>query len=144
MIRLLKEFYPQLEVRVFFKPCRKLHSLFKFKDVVPKELQSSVVYKYECHSCNAAYIGKTKRQFKARIYEHLGKSIRTNRWLSNPSFSAIREHAIKADHPIKMESFRVMASRRSDTELCILESLLLHQQKPKLCNYEKSYDLLCF
>ena len=71
--KLLQEFYPQINVRVIFKPGRTISSFFRFKDNVPKELQASVVYQYTCHCCNAMYIGKTNRQLKVRIFEHLGR-----------------------------------------------------------------------
>ena len=43
--RLMNEFYPQISVRVIFKPSRAIRSFFSFKDKVPKEMQSSVIYK---------------------------------------------------------------------------------------------------
>ena len=142
--KLLKEFYPQLTVRVIFKPGRTIKSFFRFKDVVPLSLQSSVVCKYTCHCCNAMYIGKTKRQLTVRIHEHLGKSVRTNRPITNPPFSAIRNHAREADHPIRKGSFTILATSSHDMELCVRESLLTIRDKPSLANHEKSTDLLCF
>ena len=142
--KLFREFYPQVNLHVIFKTGRTVQSLFRCKDKVPDELQSSVVYKYECHCCNAMYIGKTKRQLRVRIHEHLGRSVRTNRPLTNPSFSAIREHSLGADHPILMSSFTVLSSQPSDRELCISESLLTIKFKPSLVNNEKSMELLCY
>ena len=45
-------------------------SLFHFKDVIPKELQSHLVYKFTCGNCNLTYYGKTKRHLNARSSEH--------------------------------------------------------------------------
>ena len=43
----------------------------------------------KCGSCNAAYIGETKRHFQVRQYEHLGKSILTEKPLKyNNNFSS--------------------------------------------------------
>ena len=142
--KLLQEFYPQVHLKVIFKPKNIMKNLFQFKDKVPKELQSSVVYKYICSCCNASYIGKSKRQFQVRAFEHLGRSIRTNRPLNKLAFSAIRDHSHQ-DHPLCLESFSILASSRtSDTELTILESLFNIKEKPSLNNNERSVELLCF
>ena len=138
----MKEFYPQVTVRIIFKPKLTLHNLFKFKDRLPDKLQSSVVYEYKCSCCNATYIGKSKRQYRVRIFEHLGKSIRTNRQFSNPPFSAIRQHSEEQDHPMSTDSFSILSSCSTDMELTILETLYSIKKKPSLCNYERSVDLL--
>ena len=143
LCRLLKEFYPQLNVRVIFKPNRTIRGFFGFKDKVPKELQSSVVYKYSC-CCNATYYGRSKRQLQARIFQHLGRSVRTNRPLSSPPFSAIRQHSEAEDHPINKDSFSVLSSRSNEMELDIVETLYILKDKPSLCNNERSVNLLCF
>ena len=144
LIRLLKEFYPQLTIRVIFKAGFSIQSLFKFKDKVPDELQSSAVYRYKCSCCNATYIGKTKRQIRVRQFEHLGRSIKTKRPLGKPPFSAIRQHSENSDHPILLDSFSVIANRSKDAELNIIETLHIIQEKPTLCNHERSVELLCF
>ena len=142
--KLLQEFYPQVSPRVIFRPKCVLQKFFKFKDTVPKELQSSVVYKYTCSCCSATYIGKSKRQFRVRAFEHLGRSIRTNRPLNKQAFSAIREHSHQHDHPLSIDSFSILASRSSDAELTTIETLYTIREKPSLCNNERSVELLCF
>ena len=142
--KLLQEFYPQILVRVIFKSGRNIQSFFKYKDVVPSEFQSSVIYQYKCNCCRALYIGQSKRQFKVRLLEHYGRSIRTNRPLGKPPFSAIREHSHAQDHPMESSSFSILACRPSDMELPIVESLYINKFKPSLNNHGTSVDLLCF
>ena len=142
--KLLREFYPQLNIRVIFKPNYMIQSLFKFKDILPTELQSSIVYQYECNSCNALYIGQSKRQFKVRQYEHFGKSIRSNRPLGRPPLSAIREHSHTHDHPMDSSSFSVLSVKSSNMELPIAESLHIVQKSPSLNYHGTSVELLCF
>ena len=141
--KLLKEFYPQLNVRIIFKPKNTIQRLFKFKDPVPLKLQSSVVYKYTCHCCKAMYYGQTKRHLFVRIYEHLGKSLRTGSRINNPPNSSIRDHCRTSNHKIKLESFKIMANT-SEMELGIIESLFIHRDKPNLNNNAQSISLLCF
>ena len=142
--KLLKEFYPQIMVRVIFRPKYTIQNLFKFKDIIPQELQSSIIYQYECNSCKALYIGQSKRQFKVRLFEHWGRSIRTNRPLNKPSFSAIRQHSHDCDHPMDSKSFSILTTRPTAMELPIIESLYTILKKPSLSNHETSVELLCF
>ena len=141
---LLRDFYPQAVVRVIFKSSRTIGSMFRYKDVIPTKLASSVVYQYTCDSCKATYIGKTKRQLEVRIHEHLGKSVRTGRQISKPVHSAIRDHARNMDHPIKKENFSVLASSSFDMDLLILESIYQAVERPSIGGYESSVPLLCF
>ena len=140
----MREFYPQIDVRVIFKPKYTIKNLFKFKDIIPKDLQSSLVYKYKCHCCNAMYYGKTQRQLNIWTFEHVGRSVRTNRPLRKPPFGAIREHSNNLDHPILKDSFSVLLCRSNKTELAIVESLYTLRVKPEQCNNESSVELLCF
>ena len=143
LCRLMREFYPQVDVRVIFKPKRNIQSFFKFKDKVPGELKSNMIYKYAC-CCNATYYGRSKRQLRTRIFQHLGRSVRTNRQLSNPPFSAIRNHSEEEDHPLDKNSFSVLSCRSTEMELDIVESLYILRDRPVLCHYERSANLLCF
>ena len=142
--KLIREFYPQIDVRVIFRPNYTTRNLFRFKDIIPKDLQASLVYKYQCHCCNAMYYGKTKRQLKVRTFEHVGRSVRTNRPLSKPSFSAIRDHSENCNHPILKDSFSILSCRSNEQELAIVETLYSLRDKPELCNNERSVELLCF
>ena len=144
LTRLMNEFYPQISVRVIFKPGRTIQSFFRFKDIIPKELQSNIIYRYNCDCCNAIYIGRSKRHLSERIYQHLGKSLRTNRPLKNPCFSAIRQHSENLDHQINKDSFTILSCRKTEMELDIVESLFILREKPSLWNNDRSTELLCF
>ena len=141
---LMRDFYPQIDVRVIFKTTNTLQNWFRIKDRIPIDLRSSLCYYYECGGCNSSYVGKTLRHFSARIAEHKGISLRTGQPLSKPPFSAIRDHSLKEDHPICKSQFSILGSQRTDMDLKILESLLTYKLKPDLGNNESSIDLLCF
>ena len=76
----------------------KRHStLFRFKDVIPKELRSHLVYKFSCSSCNATYYGKTERHLNVRSGEHIGLSPSNgNRVTCKPS--AKSDHLLLHEH----------------------------------------------
>ena len=65
---------PQCNIKIILKSTNRLSSLFRFKDAIPKELQSHLIYKFSCSSCNASYYGKTERHLNVRAGEHIGLS----------------------------------------------------------------------
>ena len=46
---------------------------FSYKDPIPDDLKSLLVYKLTCASCSSSYIGETGHHFKTRIEEHIKK-----------------------------------------------------------------------
>ena len=112
--------------------------MFRFKDTVPVPLRSSIVYKYECNRCKSVYIGKTSRHLSTRVSEHLGVSYRTAVPLTNPPFSAIRNH-INFNHnnyTISPNEFTIIESALTDFQLLKKESILIKQIQPNLNNME--------
>ena len=51
----------------------KIKSFFSYKDPIPDDLNSFLVYKFTCASCSSSYIGETCRHSKTRIEEHIKK-----------------------------------------------------------------------
>ena len=45
----------------------KIKSHFSYKDPIPDDLKSFLVYKFTCASCSSSYIGETCRHFKTRV-----------------------------------------------------------------------------
>ena len=68
-----------LKVNVIFKSSNRIRNAFRFKDMILIFMNSKEVYKFKCNICNDAYIGETKRHLLVRQYEHLGKSILTEK-----------------------------------------------------------------
>ena len=143
LLKLLKPLYPQLNIRIIFKAQNTLGQFFKIKDRLPDCIQSCIVYKYTCVTCQGEYIGKTERHLEVRICEHLGRSSRTNNLLSSPPYSAIREHSHSLDHPISKTAFSIIAKPHNRSDLVLIESLLTYIHKPIIAK-ENPYPLLCF
>ena len=55
-----------IKLNVVFKTSNRLRNAFRFKDQLPKCINSKVLYKYKCNTCNNVYIGKTKRHLIVR------------------------------------------------------------------------------
>ena len=69
-------FFPHLDIKFSFKNNYTIAYLFRFKDRLPAECLSNVIYKYTCGSCNATYGGSTRQKSKVRFHQHLGTSHR--------------------------------------------------------------------
>ena len=75
--KIFKQLLPACDLRVIFKVFLRMKNYFKFKDKkdkIKRELRSLLVYNFKCNSCNAEYIGKTKRHYRTRTSEHIGVS----------------------------------------------------------------------
>ena len=76
-------------------------------------------------------LGQQLQKFsKARVFEHLGKSPRTNLTLSSPPFSSVRQHSIDTGHSLNEDDFKILDKCHSNLRL--LESLYIYKLKPKL------------
>ena len=51
----------------------KIKNYFSYKDSIPDDLKSFLVYKVTCGSCSSNYIGETCRHFKTGIEKHIKK-----------------------------------------------------------------------
>ena len=62
---------PQSNIKIIFRSTNRLFSLFRFKDVIPKGLQSPIVYKFSCSNCNVTCYDKTECHLNVRSDEYL-------------------------------------------------------------------------
>lgn len=129
LISIFKITASHIKLRVVFVSNFRLKNKFKFKDPIPKDLRSLVLYTYKCNSCNAIYHGKTKRHYKVRINEHLGMSIVTEKSLkfNAKDATAIREHCHGGNHNNSIDNFGIVGSARNDYYLRIKESLMIYR-----------------
>ena len=67
----LKAILSCCKLQIVFKSQNKLAKAFRFKDCIPKELTSGVIYKFQCGFCNESYYGECVRHLNVRIGEHI-------------------------------------------------------------------------
>ena len=60
------------KLQTVFKNQRKLANVLRFKDRLPFDIVSGVVYKYTCGRCNSSYYGETDRRLKVGLENILG------------------------------------------------------------------------
>ena len=141
VISLLTKVYPFLNPRIVLRNPFSVSTFFKYKDRLPKCCQSSVVYEFSCASCGASYVGSTLRNLHSRIQQHLGKSVRTGKFLTNPDPSPIRDHSLSCDTPVRSDNFSILGKTSSPLDLRILESLHIFDRRPSLNNMSSSFAL---
>ena len=135
---------PQCNIKVILKSTKRLSALFRFKDVIPKELRSHLVYKFSCSSCNATYYGKTERHLNVRSGEHIGLSPLTgNRVACKPS--AISDHLLLHEHNnSSFNDFSILCCENNAFKLSLRESILIKRDSPELNRNVSSMPLLLF
>ena len=62
------------KVQIVFKSQSRLSNQFRFKEPLPHDLISKVLYKYRCGRCNSSYYGEPNRHLRVRVGEHIGLS----------------------------------------------------------------------
>ena len=77
-----------------------------------------------------------------RVSEHSGRSYRTGRMLSSPPFSSIGEHRFVCETSVANSNFKIFDHASLDFKLRILESLYIHERKPKLNDMSSAVPLL--
>ena len=80
------------KLEIAFKCQTKLSNSFRFKDPIPKDLISGVVYKFQCGLCNESYYGESIRHLDIRSGEHIGVSPLTGKKVKPIKNSAVCDH----------------------------------------------------
>ena len=148
MQKFVHKYFPQCKIQVIFKCNNRFQSFLGFKDKVPNNLRSHLLYKYTCNSCKAIYIGKTRRHYLVRVFEHLGISLRTHKKFTynpnNKCNSAILNHVNCKKCVGDVQNFKIIGSATNDFQLKIKESLLIRKNKPTINGADQSVPLELF
>ena len=138
--KIVKKFYPHCKIKCIFSEGYSIGRFFRFKDILPLHLVSSVVYKYQCGQCSASYIGETRKQMRVRISQHQGRSYRTGSRLNCQEPSKILEHRLNSGHSVDETDFKIL-SHCNAFDLKCLESIFIHEQRPSLNDQSSSFEL---
>ena len=68
LIEIFQTCSKDIKLNVVFKSSVRVSNAFRFKDQIPKCLNSMLLYKFTCNTCNSVYIGKTKRHYLVRQF----------------------------------------------------------------------------
>ena len=138
-----KNSLPLCNIKIIIKPTNRLSSLFRFKDFIPKELQSHSVYTFSCSNSNVTYHGKTERHLNARSSEHIGISHLTRKRVEC-KLSAISDHLFLHSHDNDFNNFTILCRDNNGFRLILKESILISRDSPVLNKSTASSPLLLF
>ena len=139
-----KKTLPPCNIKVIFESENHLGNLFWFKDLIPKELRSHLVYKLSCNNCNITYYSETECHFTVRSREHLSPSALTSKRVNNNKKLAFKDHYLFYNHVGSLKDFSILAYESNPLKLLIKESLLVSRDKPLLNKQVKSISLKLF
>ena len=128
--KLCKRFCKNVKVKLVFTS-NKLGQTFSYKDSYPSVLNSKVVYKFVCASCNASYVGQTHQHLTTRTDEHFGKD----------KDSHIYQHLMSSSDCLNVRSrdcLTMIYTEKTKHHLGIKESWFITWLKPTL-NKQKSH-----
>ena len=131
------------KLQIAFKSQNKLAKAFHFKDRIPKELTSGVVYKFQCGLCNEPYYGECVRHFNVRIGEHIGISPLARKKVK-PKGSAASDHLLLCNHSACFENVIILTKENKKFLLELKESLLIMRNKHSLNRNIRSAPLYLF
>ena len=140
VLKLVSDFFPQVNLRlIFFNDCT-ISSFFPYKDVIPAAVKSNIVYKYECRICYSTYYGESHRHFRTRVAEHRGISSRTGNPLASSNKSNVFSHYLETGHEILPDDFQIIQTTNA-YDLKTAESISIHRFKPSLNEMVSSVPL---
>ena len=134
-----------LKLKIVFSSPNRLRSGFMFKDRLPREMDSMLLYKFTCGTCNCTYIGETKRHFQVRSHEHMGISLLTNKPLTYNAnnATAINKHCHELEHECSIDNFQIVGHANNKFHLRLKESFLISMVNPTIINVQKKSIPLC-
>ena len=149
LLKLAKTYFPSsCKLQIIFSSNNRLSTHFSFKDKIPLNCRSFILYKFLCNKCNLVYYGKTFRHFKVRVFEHLGTSLRTGKPFTynpkNNNNTAVLNHLHKCKCNASISDFKIIGSASNDYHLRIKESLIIQRDDPFLNKNVQSIPLALF
>ena len=88
-----------------FKNKTRLGNNFRFKDQIPKDFTSGVIYKFQCGLCNESYHDKCVRHLKVTIGEHIG-ALPLPKKQVKPENRSVADHLPLCNHSASYNDFR--------------------------------------
>ena len=132
------------KLEIAFKYQTKLFNSFQFKDPIPKDFMSGVVYKFQCGFCNESYYGESIRHLDTRSGQHIGMSPLTGKKIKPINNSAVRDHLLHCNYLPSFDSLSILAHGNKKFLLEIKEGLLIMKDKPSLNRNISSTPLYLF
>ena len=122
-----------------------MRSFFRFKDRVPTDLLSHLIYKFTCADCNVSYLGETNRHYLVRNCEHLRISPFTGKAVVKAPTSVTTHIAEERCLNNNLDNFEIVTRCRGSLfRQRIQESLLIARDNPIINGQIRSVKLELF
>ena len=145
LINVFKQSLPAVDLKVVFRSSCRMRSFFRFKDRVPTDLVSHLIYKFTCADCNASYLGETNRHYLIRKCEHLCISPFTGKAMAKPPTSVTTHITEKQCVGNTLDNFEIITRCRGDLfRQRIQESILISRDNPIINGQIRSIKLELF
>ena len=132
------------QLEIVFKCQTRLSNSFRYKDPIPKDLISGVVYKVQCGLYNESYYGESIRHLDIRSGEYIGVSPVTGKKVKPSNNSAIFDHLLHCNFLPSSDNFSVLAHENKKYLFEIKERLLIMREKTSLNRNINSAPLCLF
>ena len=126
-----------------FKNKIRLGNNFHFKDQIPNDLTSAVLYKFQCGPCNESYYGDCVRHLNVRTGEHIGITPLTRKQVK-PKYSSVINNLTLCNHSASYDDFGILTRENEKFLLELKERLLIMRDKPSLNRNITSTPLYLF
>ena len=126
-----------------FKNKTRLGNNFHFKDQIPKDLTSGVIYKFQCGLCNESYYGECMRHLNVSVVEQIGISLLTRKQVK-PKNRSVADHLLLRNHSGSYDGFSIQTRENKKFLLESKENLLIMRDKPSLNRNITSTTLCLF
>ena len=114
-----------------FKNKTRWGNNFHFKDQIPKDITSGVIYKFQCGLCNESYYGECVRHLNVKTGKHIGISPLTKEQVK-PKSRSVANHLLLCDHSPSYDDFSILTRENKTFLLELNESLLIMRDKSSL------------
>ena len=144
--KLFDEFIPHIKIVFVFETQRRISNFFRFKDVIPKDFDSHLIYWFKCPSCNAGYVGESRVHHIVRNSQHLGISEFTGDPLS-VTFgvpTTVTKHIRAKNCACSLDNFSIIGRERDYRHRLIKESLFIKLYDPDLNAQQTSTKIHLF
>ena len=127
----LKNILNCCKVQIVSKNKTRLDKNFNFKDWIPKDLTSGVVYKFQYELCNESSYGECVRHLNISIGEHIGISLLTKKQFK-PTNNSADDHLLLCNHSASYDNFSMLTHEKKNILLKLKESLLIMRNELSL------------
>ena len=122
---------PAGKVSIIFGTQRRISHFLKFKDVIPHDYDSHIIYQFKCPCCKAGYIGETRVYHKVRNSQHLGISEFTGNPINSGVPTAVTKHIKDKKCVCSYKDFSIIGRESDYFKRLTKESIFI-----KLFDYE--------